>query len=80
VSPEFPGNYDEVSILDFAKEIIKITESKSVITFKPLPQDDPKVRRPDISKAGKVLGWEPKIKRHKGLQMVTPYFEKKLKL
>src|SRR5260370_41492505 len=55
------GNPNEVSILEFAREILAMTGSKSVLSFKPLPQDDPKVRRPDIERARRLLGWEPKI-------------------
>ena len=69
------GNPEEVSILDFAKEVIKVTDSKSKIAFKPLPQD-PKVRRPDISKAKRELSWEPKVTRQEGLRMMIPHFEK----
>ena len=63
VEPVNIGNPDEVSILDFAKEIIQITGSKSEIAFKELPEDDPKVRQPDISKAKKDLDWEEKVER-----------------
>jgi len=69
------GNPDEISILDFAKEVIKIANSKSDITFKPLPINDPKVRRPDIAKAKELLTWEPEISRGKGLRKVLEYFK-----
>jgi dTDP-glucose 4,6-dehydratase len=68
------GNPNEVSVLDFAKEIIALSGSKSPIVHKPLPQDDPKLRRPDISRARQLLGWEPKIDRHMGLQRTLEYF------
>ncbi|MEO0293417.1 MAG: UDP-glucuronic acid decarboxylase family protein [candidate division WOR-3 bacterium] len=74
------GNPSEISILDFAKEILSLTKSKSKIIFKPLPINDPKKRRPDISKAKKFLNWEPKIKREEGLKKVLPYFKEELGL
>ena len=55
------GNPDEMTVLEFAKKIIELTGSKSTIVFKPLPEDDPQVRQPDISKAKELLGWEPKV-------------------
>lgn len=61
------GNPDEISILELARIIIKLTDSKSKVVFKDLPQDDPKVRRPDISRAKKILHWSPKVKLEKGL-------------
>lgn len=74
------GNPEEISVLDMAKEIIKITGSKSHILFKPLPEDDPKVRQPDISKARSLLGWEPKIGLRDGLSYTVNYFIKKLNM
>lgn len=70
------GNPDEVTILEVAKEIAEITGSRSevVANSEPLPQDDPKTRRPDISRAKALLGWEPKVGRREGLQRVLPYF------
>src|SRR5947199_444784 len=62
------GNPNEITILDFAKEILALSGGKSQIVYKPLPQDDPKVRKPDISRAKQLLGWDPKIDRHEGLQ------------
>ncbi len=73
------GNPDEIKIIDLAKEIIELCESKSKIEFKPLPPDDPKVRRPDITRAKKLLHWEPKTARKVGLQKTIEYF-KTLKL
>src|SRR5436305_13795353 len=55
------GNPTEMTVLEFAQEIIRVTGSKSKIIFKPLPQDDPKQRRPDITRARKYLKWEPKV-------------------
>ena len=68
------GNPDEISIKEFAKEVISLTGSKSKIIFTPLPEDDPKVRQPDISKAKNLLDWEPLIHRKEGLQKTIDYF------
>ena len=70
------GNPQEISILDFAKEIIALTGTKSKIVFKDLPHDDPKVRKPDISKAKNILNWEPKFPREEGLKRTLEYFKK----
>jgi nucleoside-diphosphate-sugar epimerase len=72
------GNPSEMTMLQFAEEIIKATKSKSRIVFKPLPQDDPKQRKPDITRAKKILKWEPKINLSKGLVQTIQYFEKKI--
>jgi len=72
------GNPNEVSILDFAKEIVELSGSKSEIVFKPLPQDDPRVRRPDIDRARKLLGWEPKTERRVGMRRTLEYFRARL--
>src|SRR5229473_522144 len=72
------GNPDEVSILEFAKEILALSGSKSEVVYKPLPQDDPRVRKPDISRARKLLGWEPRVNRHEGLKRTLAYFQAKL--
>jgi dTDP-glucose 4,6-dehydratase len=72
------GNPEEISILDFAKEILNLTGSKSRIVFYPPSQNDPKVRQPDITKAKRVLGWEPKVSRQEGLRRTLKYFEEKL--
>lgn len=69
------GNPDEISILDFAKEIINLTQTDQKIVFKDLPKDDPKQREPDISLAKKVLNWEPKINREEGLKITYNYFK-----
>ncbi len=79
VEPVNIGNPDEISLLDFAKEIQALTGTTSKIVFKPLPQDDPKVRKPDISKAQSVLGWSPKISRQEGLKLTYEYFKNKVK-
>ena len=75
VMPVNIGNPSEISILDFAKEIIALTGSKSQIIFKDLPKDDPKVRQPDITRAQEILGWEPKITREEGLKRTLEYFK-----
>jgi dTDP-glucose 4,6-dehydratase len=72
------GNPNEITLLDFANEIIALSGSRSGICFKPLPQDDPKQRRPDISRARDVLGWEPIITRKEGLALTYAYFSKLL--
>jgi dTDP-glucose 4,6-dehydratase len=69
------GNPSEVSILEFAREILDLSGSKSSLVFKPLPQDDPKVRKPDITRARQLLGWEPKVDRHEGLKRTLAYFQ-----
>jgi len=70
------GNPHEISLLDFAKEIIALSGTSSKITFKPLPQDDPKQRQPDISRARQVLNWEPNISREQGLNLTYSFFKK----
>ncbi len=70
------GNPAEMTVLDFAREIIKITGAGSEIIFKPLPEDDPKVRQPDITLARKVLGWEPKVTLAEGLEPTIEFFKK----
>jgi dTDP-glucose 4,6-dehydratase len=72
------GNPDEVSILDFAKEIQQLSGTKSKLEFRPLPTDDPKVRKPDITKARKLLGWEPKVLRRDGMKRTLDYFKKQV--
>lgn len=69
------GNPEEITILDFANEIIKLTGTEQKIVFKPLPQDDPMQREPDISKAKEILGWEPKISREEGMRKTFEYFK-----
>lgn len=68
------GNPEEVTILEFAEEIIRLTGTKQKIVFKPLPQDDPKQRQPDITLAKKILNWEPKVSRAEGLRITYEYF------
>lgn len=69
------GNPDEITINQFCEEIIKLTGTNQKIVYKPLPQDDPKQRRPDITKAKAILGWEPKIDRAEGLKITYEYFK-----
>jgi dTDP-glucose 4,6-dehydratase len=70
------GNPDEITINEFAEEIIKLTGTKQKIVYKPLPTDDPKQRQPDITKAKTILGWEPKVSRKEGLKITYDYFKK----
>lgn len=69
------GNPDEISLRDFAEEIISLTGTKQEIVYKPLPVDDPKQRKPDISRAKQILGWEPKVNRKEGLKITYEYFK-----
>lgn len=69
------GNPTELSILEFAQRIIKLSGADVKVCYKPLPQDDPKTRRPDISKAGKLLGWEPRVGLSEGLARTFEYFK-----
>jgi len=73
------GNPNEMTVLQFAEKIIELTRSQSKIIYKPLPQDDPTVRRPDISKAKRVLKWEPKVSLEEGLTKTIEYFKAKMK-
>ncbi|MDD5566018.1 MAG: SDR family oxidoreductase [Candidatus Omnitrophica bacterium] len=72
------GTEFEFTILELAKKVIELTGSSSKITFLPLPEDDPRQRRPDLSKAKKMLAWNPRIGLEEGLERTTPYFRKKL--
>lgn len=74
------GNPTEFTILEFAELVRRITDSKSEIVFRELPEDDPKQRKPDITRARTLLGWEPKIALEEGLQRSIPYFKEKLGL
>jgi dTDP-glucose 4,6-dehydratase len=69
------GNPDEISLKDFAEEIIKLTGTQQKIVYKPLPKDDPKQRKPDITRAKELLGWEPKVSRKEGLKITYEYFK-----
>ncbi len=74
------GNPHEMTIVDMARLIIRMTGSRSKIVFKPLPTDDPKVRQPDITRARTLLGWEPKVSLDQGLGATIEYFKAKMKL
>lgn len=80
VEPVNIGNPDEVTMLELAEEIIKLTKSKSKIVFKELPADDPKVRRPDITKAKNILNWEPKVSREIGIMRTIEDFKRRLNI
>ncbi len=69
------GNPDEITIKDFAEEIIKLTGTNQKVVYHPLPTDDPKQRRPDITMARKLLNWEPKVHRSEGLKITYDYFK-----
>jgi dTDP-glucose 4,6-dehydratase len=69
------GNPDEISLKDFAEEVIALTGTNQKIIYKPLPVDDPKQRQPDITKAKSILEWQPKIKRKEGLKITYDYFK-----
>lgn len=69
------GNPDEITIRDFADEIIKLTGTDQKVVYKPLPKDDPMQRQPDITKARSILGWEPKVSREEGLKITYKYFK-----
>ena len=72
------GNPVEMTIMDFAKKIHEVAGGNGEIVFKPLPQDDPKVRQPDITKAGGLLGWSPKVSLDEGIRATLNYYKKKL--
>jgi dTDP-glucose 4,6-dehydratase len=72
------GNPHEMTVLEFAREIIRVTGSRSKVVFKPLPQDDPKQRRPDIGRARAELNWEPKVPLNEGLKKTIEYFRGKV--
>jgi dTDP-glucose 4,6-dehydratase len=70
------GNPGEITINQFAEEIIALTGAKTKVIYKPLPKDDPKQRQPDITKAREILQWEPKVSRSEGLKLTLEYFQK----
>ncbi len=78
VEPVNIGNPHEMTVLEFAEEIIRATGSRSRIVFKPLPQDDPKQRRPDIARAKARLNWEPQVPLKEGLKKTIEYFRGKV--
>jgi dTDP-glucose 4,6-dehydratase len=73
------GNPDEMTVLEFARKVIEVTRSGSSIVFRDLPVDDPRIRQPDISKAKRILGWEPRVRLEEGLKRVLTYFEGRAK-
>jgi dTDP-glucose 4,6-dehydratase len=75
VHPVNIGNPDEITIKEFGEEIIRLTGTKQKLVIKPLPTDDPKQRRPDITKAKEILDWEPKVGRAEGLNLTYDYFK-----
>ena len=72
------GNPQELTMIQFAEAVIKATGSKSKLVYKPLPQDDPKQRRPDITRARTILKWEPKISLPEGLEKTIAYFRSRV--
>ena len=68
------GNPSEMTILEFAEKVVAMTGATSKLTFLDLPEDDPKVRQPDITKARRILGWEPKVLLEDGMQTTLDYF------
>jgi len=76
IGPMNLGNPEELTILDIARKVIQLTKSSSDLTFKPLPEDDPKQRRPDITKAKKILGWNPIVELDTGLRETIEWFKK----
>jgi dTDP-glucose 4,6-dehydratase len=78
IDPVNIGNQDELTMLQLAKEIIELTRSKSKIIFKDLPDDDPKVRQPDTTRAKSILQWSARVDRKEGLQKTIEYFKTKM--
>ncbi len=78
VNPVNLGNPEEITLLELARRVLAVTGSASGIVHRELPEDDPKVRRPDIGKARELLGWEPKVALDEGLRRVLPYFRSKV--
>ncbi|MDL1894289.1 NAD-dependent epimerase/dehydratase family protein, partial [Sphingobacteriales bacterium CHB3] len=78
VNPVNIGNKDEISMLQLAQEVIELTGSKSRIVFKELPEDDPKIRQPDTTRAKTLLQWEAKVKRREGLRATIEYFRSRI--
>jgi UDP-glucuronate decarboxylase len=74
------GNPGEFSMLELAEKVIRITKSSSQIIFEPLPEDDPRQRKPDITLANSILDWKPKIALETGIELTAEYFAKELKV
>jgi dTDP-glucose 4,6-dehydratase len=72
------GNPAEMTVLEFAREVLRVTGSEAEVVFEPLPVDDPKVRQPDIALARKILGWEPRIPLADGLKATVDFFAARL--
>jgi dTDP-glucose 4,6-dehydratase len=72
------GNPQEMTLLELAKRIIRLAGSRSEIVFRPLPEDDPKVRQPDIGRARALLGWEPRVDTDEGLTLTLEWFRRKV--
>jgi dTDP-glucose 4,6-dehydratase len=73
------GNPQEMTLLELAKRIVRLTSSRSEIVFAPLPVDDPKVRQPDIGRARALLGWEPRVDVDEGLRLTIDWFKRTLR-
>jgi len=73
------GNPHEMTLLELAKRILRLAGAKSEIVFRPLPEDDPKIRQPDIGRARALLGWEPKVDVDEGLRLTIDWFRKRLR-
>ncbi len=73
------GNPHEMTLLDLAKRVIRLAGSTSEIVFHPLPEDDPKVRQPDIARARSLLGWEPHVDVEEGLRVTLEWFRRQLR-
>ena len=72
------GNPQEMTLLELAKRILRLAGSQSEIVFRPLPEDDPKVRQPDITRARRLLGWEPRVDTDEGLRLTIEWFRGKV--
>ena len=79
VDPVNIGNPDEITILDFAKEIIALTDSPSPVIFERLPEDDPLIRQPDVTRARESLHWQPQVSRAEGLRLTLAYVRDQLR-
>jgi dTDP-glucose 4,6-dehydratase len=75
VNPVNIGNPDEITLKEFAEEIIRLTGTEQKIVYRPLPTDDPKQRKPNITKAKEILGWSPKVSRSEGVRITYDYFK-----
>jgi UDP-glucuronate decarboxylase len=78
VGPMNIGNPGEFTILELAEKVLQITGSSSKIIYEPMPQDDPKQRQPDITKAKEILGWEPTVPLEEGLKKTVAYFKEQI--